>query len=155
MLRTFEQIQPNPDITFPDMVPPSLTAHGSLWTEIPYYTVFRLTATLDTPPETAVKEQGRSIGVWFNHMPCTTRNSKSCMQVLTTVSNHTDEQDTIRLCCCSTPLYVWLRQCQADIFLTESQVTIYSFIKTTANVHKKVFLPQNASKKLDEHTLGT
>jgi hypothetical protein len=40
-----------------DVVPPSLSAHESLWKEIPSYTVFWLTATLDMPPQIAVKKQ--------------------------------------------------------------------------------------------------
>jgi hypothetical protein len=43
-------VRPNPDIS-----PPSFIAHKSLWTEIPYYAVFRVTATLHLPPQFVVK----------------------------------------------------------------------------------------------------
>jgi hypothetical protein len=45
----------------PDMPPSSLRADGSLSAEIPYYTVFRFTATLDIPSKTAVNKQRRCI----------------------------------------------------------------------------------------------
>jgi hypothetical protein len=38
----------------PDIAPTSLSAHKRLWTEIPYYTVFRYTATLYIVPQAAV-----------------------------------------------------------------------------------------------------
>jgi len=41
-------------IQFPDILAPSLSAHGSLWTEIPCYTLFGFTATFDIAPQIAV-----------------------------------------------------------------------------------------------------
>jgi len=49
----------------PDIAPPSLSIHGSLWTEISCYTVFRFTSTLGMLSQTAVYEQWCYIGVWL------------------------------------------------------------------------------------------
>jgi hypothetical protein len=49
--------------TIPDILPPSLGVPGNLWTEIPYYTVYRFNPTLDIPPQIAVNKQWRYVEV--------------------------------------------------------------------------------------------
>ena len=56
-----KDVETNPDIA-PCPSPPSLNGHESLWTEIPYYTVLRFTATLDIVPQIAVTNSGATSG---------------------------------------------------------------------------------------------
>ena len=45
----------------PDNAPPSLSAYGSLWIEIPCYSLFRFTSTVDNLPQNAVGKQWRCV----------------------------------------------------------------------------------------------
>jgi hypothetical protein len=46
-------------VSNPDMAPPSISSHESLWTEIPYYTIFRFTEILDILPHSIYRHQLR------------------------------------------------------------------------------------------------
>lgn len=45
---------------------PSLCTYGSLWKEIPYYTVFQCISTPNTVPQSAVNKQWHYVGVWLH-----------------------------------------------------------------------------------------
>jgi hypothetical protein len=59
-LRTYGyHMQSNPYVVPRDVASSSRSAHETVWGEIPWYTVFRFTVTLDTPPQVAVNKQWR------------------------------------------------------------------------------------------------
>jgi len=61
-------IQSNPYTVSPPFHQSSTTsfsAHGRVWTEICYYTVYLYTTTIGVPPKIEVDKQWHYIGVWL------------------------------------------------------------------------------------------